>query len=441
MKKMVEPEPEPTVTVHTISLDDLRLLTYFANSLNNKRVFDDGRGECNANCIFTIFMPVWKLNNAYIMSQIQEILHVLAVSGIRTVYMVQIEGSDDAEDYVVDRLKLPDVPALMVYDRMIHFDGLGDEDFDPNQLRFPDYVSVIRGSSSSNSSSSINNNNSSSNSNSNSSNSSNSSSNSSSSINNNNISSNSNSNSSNSSNSSSNSSNSINNNNSNSSNSIDLLIQEILINNKRNKRYSSSFSARYTSTVGGVVVQSPAFASSQQQQVITRPPPTTINRNSTAIIKALFSNKYSNYSTSNSSSDGLTLFIGGDRSQVGKSSISYGILSTLVEVYGVDPSKLAYIKPVTQCEAEQLITQYCQQVGIDCRAIGPVVFYSGFTRSFLRGETESLEDLRGHVLESVSSISRGKVLTIVDGVGYPAVGSICGICNGTVVGSNPDMLV
>ena len=60
---------------------------------------------------------------------------------------------------------------------------------------------------------------------------------------------------------------------------------------------------------------------------------------------------------------------------------------------------------------------------------GPVVFYKGFTRAFLDGDTDSSEQLLASAVQSVEEIERGKKLVLIDGVGYPAVGSICGISN------------
>lgn len=125
------------------------------------------------------------------------------------------------------------------------------------------------------------------------------------------------------------------------------------------------------------------------------------------------------------------LFISGDRSSVGKSSVAVALLAALIK-HGVSPSALSYIKPVTQCEAQQPVTRYCYRVGIQEESVGPVVFYQGFTRSFLAGETESGDQLLAKAVNAVYSISRGKMLTLVDGVGYPSVGSICSISNADV---------
>jgi dethiobiotin synthetase len=125
------------------------------------------------------------------------------------------------------------------------------------------------------------------------------------------------------------------------------------------------------------------------------------------------------------------LFLSGDRSSVGKSSMCLAMLVTLLK-RGIDPSALAYIKPVTQCEAEQPVTQFCNRVGIANRGIGPVVFYKGFTRAFLNGEAGTAESLLQEVQQSVDEIARGKMFVLVDGVGYPSVGSICNLSNADV---------
>ena len=63
------------------------------------------------------------------------------------------------------------------------------------------------------------------------------------------------------------------------------------------------------------------------------------------------------------------LFLAGDRSGAGKTSVSLGILSSLLEA-GLHPRQIAYIKPATQCEGEQPIRAWCQENDVDCVDIG-----------------------------------------------------------------------
>ncbi|CAM9288404.1 unnamed protein product [Ectocarpus sp. 12 AP-2014] len=139
----------------------------------------------------------------------------------------------------------------------------------------------------------------------------------------------------------------------------------------------------------------------------------------------------------------VLVFVAGDRSQaslgrgcgfgVGKSSTCLGLLGALLRRNDLCSSDLAYIKPATQCEKPQLVTDWCEANGVACRGIGPVVFYKGFTREFLKGGAGTSEELLQEIRDAVEEISSGKkVVVVVDGVGYPAVGSICGVSNGDV---------
>ena len=67
---------------------------------------------------------------------------------------------------------------------------------------------------------------------------------------------------------------------------------------------------------------------------------------------------------------------------------------------GYKVNEIGYIKPVTQCESVQLIQKYCTSMGIECIGIGPIVFYSGFTRAYLNNETESSEELLQKILNA-----------------------------------------
>jgi len=127
----------------------------------------------------------------------------------------------------------------------------------------------------------------------------------------------------------------------------------------------------------------------------------------------------------------IRIFIAGDRSQVGKSSVCLGLLGSFLHL-GYKPSQLAYIKPATQCEATQLVAQFCEHHGISCTPIGPIVYYKGFTREFLEGNTETSSELLAKVTKAVDQLSIGRQILIIDGVGYPAVGSVCGTSNASV---------
>ncbi|KAF4323580.1 hypothetical protein BBO99_00001961 [Phytophthora kernoviae] len=121
----------------------------------------------------------------------------------------------------------------------------------------------------------------------------------------------------------------------------------------------------------------------------------------------------------------------GDRAQVGKSTVCLGLVGALLRS-GYSAGEIAYIKPATQCEKPQLVAKFCRQQGITVCDVGPILFYKGFTREFLKGETDTSAELLAKAKEKVDEVGRGKKVVIVDGVGYPAVGSICGVSNAHV---------
>jgi hypothetical protein len=131
------------------------------------------------------------------------------------------------------------------------------------------------------------------------------------------------------------------------------------------------------------------------------------------------------------SSSAVRIFVAGDRMSVGKSSVCLGLLGSLI-AKGYPSSSLAYIKPATQNEKPQLVEKYCKKLGIACVPVGPVVYYRGFTRAFLAGDTDTTSELLQKVEEEVDKVARNKRVVVVDGVGFPAVGSICGTDNASV---------
>ena len=133
----------------------------------------------------------------------------------------------------------------------------------------------------------------------------------------------------------------------------------------------------------------------------------------------------------NENKGAIRIFVAGDKSQVGKSTVCLGLLGSFLNL-GYPASKLAYIKPATQCEEQQLVTTFCEANGIACVPVGPIVYFKGFTRAFLSGNTESSEKLLSNAAAAVDELAKGKDIVIVDGVGYPSVGSICGTSNADV---------
>jgi hypothetical protein len=132
---------------------------------------------------------------------------------------------------------------------------------------------------------------------------------------------------------------------------------------------------------------------------------------------------------STSSTSCIRIYISGDRSQVGKSSVCMGLLGSFLQL-GYPPETLGYIKPATQCEAIQPVTNFCQYHGIDTVPVSPIIYYAGFTREYLAGRTaETSTEMLHRVSHVVDALAHDKRILIIDGVGYPSVGSITGTSN------------
>lgn len=64
--------------------------------------------------------------------------------------------------------------------------------------------------------------------------------------------------------------------------------------------------------------------------------------------------------------------------------------------------------------------------------------FQGFTRAFLNGATASSSELLDDIERVVDDLANppggSRKIIVVDGVGYPAVGSICGLSNADIAG-------
>jgi hypothetical protein len=129
----------------------------------------------------------------------------------------------------------------------------------------------------------------------------------------------------------------------------------------------------------------------------------------------------------------VRIFVGGDKTHCGKTSVALGILGGLHKA-GVPCDRLAYIKPATQCEAPDLIQRWCEANKVShCEgSSAPLVFYKGFTREFLNGNLGTSESWIHKIAMAVDQLAVNKSFVIVDGVGFPAVGSIVGVSNAEV---------
>lgn len=127
----------------------------------------------------------------------------------------------------------------------------------------------------------------------------------------------------------------------------------------------------------------------------------------------------------------MMVMVAGAGSGVGKSTVCLALLIALLRRGGYAPGDLAYVKPATQCEGVQLVARWCSANGVACRGIGPVVYRQGFSYAVIDG-TIPPDDLHRDIVEAVREVATGKKVVIVDGVGYPAVGSCTKTSNADV---------
>ena len=123
------------------------------------------------------------------------------------------------------------------------------------------------------------------------------------------------------------------------------------------------------------------------------------------------------------------LYIAGDRSAVGKSSICGAIIETLINENILKPSEIGYIKPATQCIKATNVSRYCLTNNIECIPIGPIVYKKGFTSQVIDGKQNTKKYRLNLIKTEIEKLSKNKKLVIIDGVGYVSVGSVTNIDN------------
>lgn len=128
------------------------------------------------------------------------------------------------------------------------------------------------------------------------------------------------------------------------------------------------------------------------------------------------------------------MFVAGTKTHVGKTTICLGILGHLLRRKDVRASDVAYIKPATQCEKPDLLHDWCKRMGVTYvgGSDAPLLFRKGFTRSYLDGKEKSASHWRAMIRRRVDALCVGRKFVLIDGVGFPAVGSVVGCDNADV---------
>ncbi len=109
-----------------------------------------------------------------------------------------------------------------------------------------------------------------------------------------------------------------------------------------------------------------------------------------------------------SSSGAHILYVCGDESGVGKTTVCMGILCGALQL-GYKPEELAYIKPCTQCEDVQLLWKWCEAEGIDHNGIGPILYRAGYTQEVIDGKHGTAAERIAKVKAAVHALTSSPV--------------------------------
>jgi len=153
---------------------------------------------------------------------------------------------------------------------------------------------------------------------------------------------------------------------------------------------------------------------------------------------SFFTTTVSRTSTSN------PIFVAATKQHVGKTTTCLAILSGLQKRF--DP--VGFIKPVGQQHVEVdisvpgnksirvdkdvvLIKEHFRLDHIDYKYMSPVIIPNGYTRRYVDGEISTADQQRD-VEEAAAAVSSRSAITLIEGTGHCAVGSIVGLNNAKV---------
>jgi hypothetical protein len=136
------------------------------------------------------------------------------------------------------------------------------------------------------------------------------------------------------------------------------------------------------------------------------------------------------------------IFVAATKQHVGKTTTCLALLSGLQKRF----DKVGFLKPVGQQHVEVtdknnntlrvdkdvvLIKEHFQLDHMDYRYMSPVIIPRGYTRSYVDGEI-TLESQRMEVERAMEHIATNCDITLIEGTGHCAVGSIVGLNNAKV---------
>jgi len=138
------------------------------------------------------------------------------------------------------------------------------------------------------------------------------------------------------------------------------------------------------------------------------------------------------------------IFVAATRQHVGKTTVSLAILSGLQKRYG---NKIGFIKPVGQQHVKvrsknsgneirvdkdvELIKERFHLDHLDYEDMSPVLIPAGYTKDFVDGKI-AFESQQDDLESSMENVVKASHVTVCEGTGHCAVGSIVGLNNAKV---------
>ncbi|NQT32355.1 MAG: AAA family ATPase, partial [Candidatus Omnitrophica bacterium] len=129
------------------------------------------------------------------------------------------------------------------------------------------------------------------------------------------------------------------------------------------------------------------------------------------------------------------IFIAATRQNVGKTTISLGLIATLLKRF----KKIGFIKPVGQrylvegghkVDEDSVLIEQIFKFDLALHDMSPVAVEKGYTERFLDGKGGKDPELK--IKEAFSHIAEGKDLVIIEGTGHAGVGSVFDFSNAAV---------
>ncbi|MCK4852193.1 MAG: AAA family ATPase [Candidatus Omnitrophica bacterium] len=129
------------------------------------------------------------------------------------------------------------------------------------------------------------------------------------------------------------------------------------------------------------------------------------------------------------------IFIAATRQNVGKTTISLGLISNLKDRF----TNIGFIKPVGQrylvegghkIDEDAVLMDRIFGFGMSLRDMSPVAVERGYTERFIDGL--AAHDASGEIKRAFGRVSSGKDIVIIEGTGHAGVGSVFDLSNAAV---------